>query len=259
VLYDQAESDSFPQTPLQYFGCAGNALINSWRTLLQAPTLPFTFEHLQPYGQDSLEVLRASQLEALSLPYTGYASAMDLGDPTSPIGAVHFRNKQAVGARHALAIRALWGGDATATAVYPPSTFLSQTTFFTNATTPGGLATYTVNVTFFRLGLTPGTYDATPLPLTLATNVTCLAPPCAGFTVLGSDGNAYPGNATLTGDGLGVIIVAQGPSTVYPVGSQNAWGEWPLVTLYSAGGLPVLPWNQNLIMAGPPPPPPSLP
>ena len=43
------------------------------------------------------------------------AVAMDLGDPTSPYGSIHPRDKQDVGARLALAGRAIAYGD---TAVY---------------------------------------------------------------------------------------------------------------------------------------------
>ena len=36
------------------------------------------------------------QLQALGLSSVGFASAVDLGDPTSPLGNVHFRHKQVV-------------------------------------------------------------------------------------------------------------------------------------------------------------------
>ena len=42
------------------------------------------------------------------------AVAMDLGDPTSPYGSIHPRDKQDVGARLALAGRAIAYGDTTA-------------------------------------------------------------------------------------------------------------------------------------------------
>jgi hypothetical protein len=48
VLWDQAESDSYPQTPPGYYGCQTLAHINSWRKTLGDPLLPWVFVHLQP-------------------------------------------------------------------------------------------------------------------------------------------------------------------------------------------------------------------
>ena len=45
------------------------------------------------------------------LPYVFMAVAVDLGDPTSPFGSIHPRDKQDVGARLALAGRAVAYGD----------------------------------------------------------------------------------------------------------------------------------------------------
>lgn len=119
IVWDQAESDSYPQTPLGYYGCQTAAMVPAWRAALGAPALPFVFLHLQPYtGAAGLEDLRAAQLVALAHPATGVASAVDLGDPASPFGNVHFRNKQVAGDRLATALRFL-GGDAAAAAVYP--------------------------------------------------------------------------------------------------------------------------------------------
>jgi len=254
IIWDQAESDSFPQTPHEYYACAGPAQVKAWRRVLQAPTLPFVIEHLQPYVAEDLELLRSGQLATLSLPYTGYASAIDLGDPQSPLGAVHFRNKQAIGARLALTVRSLWG-EADAAAVYPPPSFLTQAVYMTNSSS-GGNVTYMVVVSFFReSGGSTWSLSLDPSP------PVCGQPPCPGFEVMVSDGiNAtlLPATSvTLSPDGSQVILLAQSTSpNLYPVGSRYAWGAWPIANLYGPGGLPVLPWSQALVIAGPPPPPP---
>ena len=49
VLWDQAESDSFPQTNPGYYGCQTLAHVNTWRELFRVPLLPWVFVHLQPY------------------------------------------------------------------------------------------------------------------------------------------------------------------------------------------------------------------
>ena len=255
VLWDQAESDSFPQTPQEYYGCQGPAMVNAWRELLQASLLPFVFQHLQPYSADYLEVLRQSQLAMLALPATGFGSAMDLGDPSSPLGAVHFRNKQEGAARLALAIRALWG-DAEAAQVYPPPQFLSQATWLANSSSSSsssgtpGTAVYTVDVAFFRPGLRGG--RGAPLPLTLTPPPACPASSnCTCLSIVTSAGALIPAtNATLTPDGLGLRLVGEGPAGDYPVGSAYAWSFWPLPVLYGPGGLPVLPWLQSNVSGG---------
>jgi hypothetical protein len=147
VLWDQAESDSFPQTMPGYYGCATLSHVNSWRELLRAPTLPWMFVHLQPYtgsenGASDLEVgcgalygdalaeLRHNQLNALQLPHTGFASAIDLGDPTSPYGNVHFQNKQVLSKRLvSAAMHVAFGkeGGSGGAVEYPPAQFLTQT------------------------------------------------------------------------------------------------------------------------------------
>jgi sialate O-acetylesterase len=252
VVWDQAESDSFPQTPLGYYGCQATAQINSWRAALRAPALPWVFVVLQPYtgsGPCCLAELRAAQLGALALPGVAYASALDLGDAASPWGDVHFRDKQTIGARLALALRAV-AGDAAAAAAYPPPAFLTQAAFLDAANTSF------VDVAFARP-------DGAPAPaLSLdAAGVAATCPPaipaanCTAFALLGSDGSATPAAAALSPAGDTLRLTAALAPGVYPVGSSYGWGAWPLASLF-AGDLPVLPWRQALTMRGPPGPPP---
>ena len=263
VVWDQAESDSFPQTPLGYYGCQTTAQVNSWRAALRAPTLPWVFVVLQPYtgaGPCCLAELRAAQLGALALPRTGFASAVDLGDAESPWGDVHFRDKQTIGSRIALALRAVaYDGDAAAAAAYPPQSFLTQVSYLDAA-----------NVSYVDVSFARSDGAAAP-PLTLDTSrVSASCPPalptanCTAFEILGSDGSSSPAVATLSSPtaGGGVLrLTATLAPGVYPVGTAYGWGAWPLASLFStteAGDLPLLPWRQALTLRGPPGPPPSL-
>lgn len=55
--------------------------------------------------------IRLAQYAALALPEVFFAVGYDLNDDGSPFGAVHFRNKQEVGARLAKAALAnVYGG-----------------------------------------------------------------------------------------------------------------------------------------------------
>ena len=263
VLWDQAESDSYPQTPIGYYSCQTIAQINSWRALLRPPAaaaqlgpLPWVFLHLQPYhgsGPCCLEDLRQQQLAALMLPAVGVATAIDLGDIDSPYGDVHFRNKQVAGARAAAAALAVayapGAGSPEYALDYPAPAFLSQQAFFVNAT-----STATIIVSFDHAGAAA--------QLLANASVSCPdgTPPsnCTALEVLGSDGNTYPAasQALSTIDGT-LTLTAVLPSGVYGVGSAYANSMWPRILLYSAQGLPVLPWRQALTIGAPPPAPPG--
>jgi hypothetical protein len=82
-------------------------MITSWRARFRQDFW-FGFVMLAPFspGPDGWEDIRDAQLAALSLPGVAFAAAVDVGDPTSPEGPYHPRNKQAIGARLADAARA---------------------------------------------------------------------------------------------------------------------------------------------------------
>lgn len=265
VTWDQAESDSFPQTPLGYYGCQTVAQINAWRRAFAAPLLPWIFVHLQPYtGPQYLAELRAGQLQALGLTATGFASAIDLGDPSSPFGTVHFQNKQVVTRRLvAVAMQLAFGRPRTPAGdgAWPPPAFLTQSVL----TTPTALM---VNVTFaivgdiggdgsaFRLGF-GATVDTKNQSSAVCPAGRAPAANCSGFEVLTNDGTWHPATASIAADGQTVLLRCPAPGGgLYAVGSRYAWGEWPLATLFAADatgatGLPILPWQQALTMTAP--------
>lgn len=108
-----------------WYACAFPALINDWRTLLAHPEFYFAFVQARtsfvwmPYslfgrltalaldrgprslqlapfspGPDGWEDIRQAQLGGLSLPKVAFISAVDDGDPLSPEGPYHPRNKR---------------------------------------------------------------------------------------------------------------------------------------------------------------------
>ena len=79
-------------------------MIEDWRERFHHPQLPFFFVLLAPdndttWATNATAIVRLEQQRALRLPNVGVANAIDLGDPTSPVGAVHSRNKSYVGER----------------------------------------------------------------------------------------------------------------------------------------------------------------
>lgn len=227
-------------------GCQTLAQINSWRALFAQPLLPWVFVHLQPYsgsGPCCLETLRSAQLVALALPTVGYATAIDLGDTTSPYGNVHYRDKQTTAQRVLAAAQALVYS--TAQPAYPPPAFLTQTAYYNGSAAR-------IEVQFDS--------DTTALQLLPEQNASCPsgipAANCSGFVIIGSDNHLYDATAVLdtqTPTSATLVLTAILPPSVYGVGSAYGWAMWPLVRLY-ARGLPLLPWRQALTLPGPPPP-----
>jgi hypothetical protein len=81
-------------------------MIADWRAKFQLPDLSFFFVQLAAYESD-YSLIRQAQMAALALPKVGYATAIDIGDPTSPLGSIHPRRKQEVGRRLSLSCRAI--------------------------------------------------------------------------------------------------------------------------------------------------------
>jgi len=102
-LFYQAEANAPPYgcSPLWY-ACAFRGLISGWRSVLQATAADqwFGFVQLAPFiGPDGWEEIRQAQLAGLLEPNVGFASMVDNGDPTSPYGSYHPRNKQLIAER----------------------------------------------------------------------------------------------------------------------------------------------------------------
>lgn len=109
---------------LWYQGCANvgrheqyaplfRQLITDWRTLRDQPDMPFYFMQLAGYmkprqiqPESDWAALRAAQAEALALPNTAMATAIDIGNPDD----IHPKNKQEAARRFALiALRNAYG------------------------------------------------------------------------------------------------------------------------------------------------------
>jgi len=98
------------------YACSFPAMISDWRAKwLSSGNFGFFYVQLAPWAagsNDAEGLTRLSQLYANALPDVGFATAADLGDPTSPFGDIHPRGKQPVGYRLSLAARAISYGQA---------------------------------------------------------------------------------------------------------------------------------------------------
>eukprot|EP00039_Didymoeca_costata_P020200 m.340426 g.340426 ORF g.340426 m.340426 type:complete len:521 (+) comp19301_c0_seq1:20-1582(+) len=105
AIWYQGEANSRNGNP---YACQMKAMITDWRQKwYKSGNFTFGLVQLAPAGDSSGGILRWSQEAATSLPGVGMAVTIDLSDPGSPCGAVHIRNKTAVGTRLAKATYAL--------------------------------------------------------------------------------------------------------------------------------------------------------
>jgi sialate O-acetylesterase len=220
------------------YACLEPAMIADWRSkFARGFKFPFFFVMLAPWiATQASSVptadLRASQLSALSLPSVGYANAVDLGDPVSPFDPIHPRNKQEVSARLVLAARHIAYGENTV--VWEGPTFSSASQSVSN-----GVATIQLN--FITYGQTGIYSKQASCPSQVPSNT------CANWEVQLSDGNWYAASnvasSTMTND---ITVTLTLPSSSLTVkGIRYAYAIWPLITLFSAEGLPVVPFSYS--------------
>jgi len=219
------------------YGCMEKAMIADWRAKFGGGSgyqFPFFFVQLAPWigtlsGSVPVADLRAAQLQGLQLPSVGYASAVDLGDPVSPFNPIHPRNKQEVGKRLLAAARNIAYGESTV--VWQGPTFASAT-----QSVVGNIAT--IVVTFTTYGATGLTVAPATCPSQVPSNT------CANWEVLLSDGNWYPATSpTLTTPNNVVDVILTLPASLTVKGVRYAYAIWPLTTLFSAEGLPAIPFE----------------
>lgn len=208
VIWYQGESITGPK---ELFPVWNATLITDWRTLW-GRALPFYFVQLAGHDAKSNgPEVRAMQAEALKLPATGMAVAIDVGEKKD----VHPKNKQAVGDR--LARLAL-------AKTYKHDVVCSGPVLASVAREPD----HGLRVTFAEVhgGL-------------VAKGSAALG----GFEVAGADGKFIAAEAKIEGD----AVVASAPTVPAPTHVRYAWAGWPEgANLYNAAGLPAAPFRAEV-------------
>lgn len=194
-------------------------LINDWRKQFNQGNLPFIFTQLAGYGQITSEPvdhfwaeLREAQLQTLSVPNTGMAVTIDVGDPYD----IHPLNKQVVGKRLAVqAMKMVYGETGLNTSPLYQSMKLSGDTIrikFSNATK--GLIT--------KNGTVP-----------------------KGFVIAGADKKFAWANAKIEGDEIVVWLWK-----VKPVAVRYAWTGSPAesngANVFNKEGFPLSPFRTDV-------------
>lgn len=212
-------------------------MIKSWRTAWGQGDFPFYFCQLANFqskdaqpAQSEWAELREAQTETLSLPKTGQAVLIDVGEALE----IHPRNKKDVGHRLAqLALAEDYGKNVPFSAPVYKSLEIQ-----------GGKA-------IVHFDLAGGKLVARPLSETylLKTTGNQTAPlirnsphsEIEGFAICGKDRHWVWANARIAGD----TVVVSSPEIKEPVAVRYAWSSNPTCNLFSADDLPVGPFRTD--------------
>ncbi len=176
-------------------------------------TMPFYYTQIAPYKHNPPELLWAQAQNLAEIPYSGMASAHDVGE----YHVIHPAKKQPVGDRLAwLALANNYGMN------------------YIDAKTP-------VPVKFeFREGEAEVTFDVGPL------GVSPRSQDLDGFELAGEDGVFYPAKGyVLRHKGNNKIKVYNCPQVPNPVAVRYAFKKWCKPTLFNCYGIPATPFASD--------------
>ena len=223
VLWYQGESNADSLADAVAYRGLFAGLIGDWRQAWGAPRLPFLWvqlanfhaaDTLPPTRTSAWAALRASQSAALALPATAQVVTIDVGQGDD----IHPRNKQVVGARLALAARAV---------AYGQRVEHSGPVYRAHA-----VAGDRVTLRFAHLG---GGLVAGHAPHRAGGAL-------QGFAVSGADRRFHWAEARIVGD----VVVVRSDRVPRPVAVRYAWSDNPeTANLYNAVGLPASPFRTD--------------
>ena len=222
IVWYQAASNGDSMEDALGYGALFNTMITAWRDSIGMGDLPFLWVQLPNFGDpvgdtpstwDAWPQLRAQQSSALSLPNTGEAITIDVGDVD-----IHPTNKKPVGERLSLLARNIIYGDNIV--AYSPR-------YKSNILTDSG----TVVISFDSLGsglTTPEGYDSEFL---------------TAFALAGENGQFEWANAKIIGNQVEVWS----DDIPEPYTIRYAWEYNPgTISLYNLEGLPVAPFEASV-------------
>jgi sialate O-acetylesterase len=209
VIWYQGESNSRrPFAPM--YARIFPALIADWRAQWHEGNFPFLFVQISNFKSDATEnwpIIREAQRRSLAVANTAIVVTTDIGDPDN----VHPPDKQAVGARLALAARAVAYGESVE---YSGPLFL--------AATPEGDS--------MRIW-----FDHT------ADRLVSRSGDLRGFELAGADGRFGPATASIDGKTV-VVWNAHLPNPRYV---RYGWSNALDVNLFNSAGLPASPFTSE--------------
>lgn len=191
------------------------ALIADWRKTWQRGDFPFLFVQLAPFGvplrepgESSLAELRDAQLLASqTVPRTAMAVITDVGDEKD----IHPKHKQPVGARLALAARAV---------AYGEKLVFRGPTYHAHEVRGDRIV-----ISFTDVGQ----------------GLLCRGERLAGFAICGADHKFVNAEAEIVGDQIEV----HSPQIQHPTAVRFGWASFPVVNLWNKDGLPASPFRTD--------------
>lgn len=212
AIWYQGENNANTDRSYQYRSLFPT-MIQDWRELWGQGDFPFLFVQLANYrrvedepGESDWAELREAQLMTLSLPNTGMAVAIDIGEADD----IHPKNKQDVGYRLTLAARhKVYGEDI----VYSGPLYESMI-----------IANGKAHIRFKHIG--GGLMSKGPLK---------------GFAVAGRDRKFVWAEAEIEGN----TVTVWNETIPDPVAVRYAWADNPVCNLYNTEGLPASPFRTD--------------
>jgi sialate O-acetylesterase len=209
VLWYQGEGNAARwQTYMELF----SALITQWRRDFARHDFPFYFVQLANFNakfpeQQTYVHIREAQTKALTLPGTGMAVTIDIGEPDN----IHPENKQEVGRRLSLIALALAYG--------------RKVEYSGPVLSGHKIERETIRLTFTH---------ADGLTLHAGTNG-------VSFEIAGKDKKFVPAQARVEN----CALVVSAPGVKKPVAVRYAWHNTPDAVLYNAANLPASPFRTD--------------
>ncbi len=192
------------------------AMIRCWREAWGQGDFAFLWVQLANFmkrqpdpGESAWAELREAQTMTLSLPKTGQAVIIDIGEADD----IHPRNKQDVGTR--LALQAM-------KVAYGEKNIIASGPTFKSMAVRGNTAI----VTFENVGAGLSTSDSLPV---------------AGFAVAGADRKFHWADAKISGN----TVVLTCRDVEHPVAVRYAWADNPKCNLVNSAGLPACPFRTD--------------
>jgi sialate O-acetylesterase len=221
VIWYQGESNGDRSTDAHEYVTLFPRLVTDWRQKWNQGNFPFLFVQLPNYkapaktpSEGNWPWIREAQLKTLSLPHTGMAVIIDLGDAAD----IHPKDKYDVGARLALVARqvayhekVVYSGP-----VYESMKIKENEIILHFSHTGKGLV----------IGSAPGI---------------TVSPELKGFGIAGADKKFVWAKARIEGN----TVIVSGETVKNPVAVRYAWADNPPANLYNKEGLPASPFRTD--------------
>ena len=184
------------------------AMIHNWRDAWGEKDFPFLFVQIAPHHDMTPEIREAQFLTWQKVPRTAMAVITDVGEAND----IHPKQKEPVGARLALAARAIAYGEHLEYSgpTYQSAKFKEDRVVVKFTHVGGGLAARGGELT--------------------------------GFTVANADGKFMPATAKIEGD----KVIVSNPSATRPTAVRYGWANVPDGNLYNTEGLPATPFRSDV-------------